>query len=173
MDTLSEMWPSCQHPEFVLCKRIIANGALQYWRQCVECGTGTAVARNRLTPSELDTPHTWDDTLSTRYYAEASRRRTEAWNRKQQERIEQENQTSREWWTAYNRYLQSPQWKERRQRVLERDNYLCQGCLTRRATQVHHLTYERVGNEMMFDLISICTPCHDALHEDKSQRRAA
>lgn len=30
--------------------------------------------------------------------------------------------------------------------------------------EVHHLTYERVGYEMLFDLISVCDPCHEQLH---------
>jgi hypothetical protein len=25
---------------------------------------------------------------------------------------------------------------------------------------VHHLTYERIGNELMSDLLAVCNPCH-------------
>ena len=32
------------------------------------------------------------------------------------------------------------------------------------ATQAHHLIYERVFDEPLFDLISICTPFHEKLH---------
>lgn len=69
-----------------------------------------------------------------------------------------------EWWSRYTAYLNTPQWQDRRRRVLERDNYLCQGCLKREATQVHHLTYDHMGNEPLFELVAICTVCHSALH---------
>lgn len=28
---------------------------------------------------------------------------------------------------------------------------------------VHHLTYERIGDELMSDLLAVCNPCHDWL----------
>lgn len=49
--------------------------------------------------------------------------------------------------------------------MLTRDNYLCQGCRVRRATQVHHLTYDHVGNEFLFELVAICETCHTRLHD--------
>ena len=67
------------------------------------------------------------------------------------------------WSKKYNEYLQSYQWQDKRLRVLERDNYLCQSCLEQDATQVHHLTYKHVGNEPLFDLISVCDECHKSI----------
>lgn len=72
----------------------------------------------------------------------------------------------KEFFKQHDDYLKSPQWREIRQAVLKRDNYICQGCLLVKATQVHHKTYERWKNEMAFDLISLCTPCHNKLHAD-------
>ena len=57
-----------------------------------------------------------------------------------------------------------PDWEPLRQKILKRDNYLCQGCHARRATTAHHLTYDRLGSEMDFDLIAVCTPCHIRIH---------
>jgi 5-methylcytosine-specific restriction endonuclease McrA len=71
---------------------------------------------------------------------------------------------SEHWWRQYNTYLESPEWKARRKAVLERDEFLCQGCRKQRATQVHHLTYDRKGNEMLFDLVAVCDECHEAIH---------
>lgn len=69
------------------------------------------------------------------------------------------------WWRQYETYLNSEKWKDKRRRVLDRDGHLCQACLKRPATQAHHKSYEFVGQEPLFDLISVCKPCHDKLHE--------
>jgi 5-methylcytosine-specific restriction endonuclease McrA len=69
------------------------------------------------------------------------------------------------WWAWYSAYLVSPKWYALRDRVLMRDRYRCQvsGCPSP-ATQVHHLTYERVGAESLDDLVSVCDPCHELCH---------
>jgi 5-methylcytosine-specific restriction endonuclease McrA len=36
--------------------------------------------------------------------------------------------------------------------------------LDRQADVVHHLTYERLGNELLIDLVSLCNGCHDQAH---------
>lgn len=65
----------------------------------------------------------------------------------------------------YHQYLQSDAWKQKRQAILIRDSYLCQGCLHRRAVDVHHTTYSHIFRELMFQLISLCRQCHDAVHD--------
>lgn len=66
----------------------------------------------------------------------------------------------------YSEYLKSPAWREMRKLVLQRDNNICQGCLVKEATQVHHLTYDNVYNELAFQLISVCDECHNKIHND-------
>lgn len=71
----------------------------------------------------------------------------------------------------YQQYLQSPEWRLKRDAVMKRDNRLCQGCLKNQATQVHHLTYDRIFNEMLFDLVAICHECHiNNVHRNKVER---
>ena len=73
-----------------------------------------------------------------------------------------------EWWAKYNAYLCSPEWIAKRGAVLKRDSWLCQSCLSRPATQVHHLTYDHAFNEPLFDLVSVCKTCHGRLtHLDR------
>lgn len=74
---------------------------------------------------------------------------------------------------VYDEYLSTPEWDARRRKVLERDGYLCQACRVNRATQAHHLTYDRVGHEPLFDLIAICTECHAALHNAERLQKVA
>ena len=90
-------------------------------------------------------------------------KRQERYARENAQREAQRVQESKAWWAWYNGYLESPQWKRRRQLALERDGGICQGCRVRKAVQVHHLTYERVGNEMLFDLVSVCLECHERI----------
>ena len=70
----------------------------------------------------------------------------------------------------YLEYLASKKWQIKRQLVFERDNYKCQNCIENRADEVHHLTYERLFDEDLEDLISMCTNCHRKLHEDLREK---
>lgn len=63
----------------------------------------------------------------------------------------------------YGLYLQSKEWREKREHVLRRDNRECQLC-GELARHVHHLTYERIYNEALYDLVSLCAGCHDMIH---------
>ena len=88
-------------------------------------------------------------------------RREAEWQERARERERQRIEDNERWWTWYDEYLQSTEWRARRQAVLERANFTCQGCGTRRATQVHHLTYVHAGHEMLWELVAICEPCHE------------
>lgn len=83
-------------------------------------------------------------------------------------RIQQENdiRVSKE----YAEYLGSEKWARIRSRVMERAGGVCEGCLERPATQAHHLTYEHLFDEFVFELVALCTTCHDRLHaEDRRE----
>ncbi len=85
------------------------------------------------------------------------------WVERQKER-EVENQ---KWWNEYTAYLNSPEWKARRSLVLKRAKNICEGCLLASAVQVHHTTYEHVRNELLFELVALCTSCHNRAHDGK------
>lgn len=68
------------------------------------------------------------------------------------------------WWAVYGAYLKSPEWQALRVQVLERAAGRCEDCGDAVATQVHHLTYRRVGDEHVDDLRAICNRCHDHRH---------
>jgi hypothetical protein len=65
-------------------------------------------------------------------------------------------------WNWYARYLACSDWAALRQQVLARDEHTCR--CGEPATQVHHLTYARVGHERLTDLVAICDACHDLRH---------
>lgn len=69
--------------------------------------------------------------------------------------------------SIYHGYLDTANWKIKRKKVLERDDWLCQGCLEEEATDVHHLTYDNIYNEFMYQLVSLCEGCHKRIHANK------
>jgi hypothetical protein len=64
-----------------------------------------------------------------------------------------------DWWRSYSRYLGTRRWRWRRRLVILRDGGGCRECYAR-GTDVHHLTYERVGHERLGDLVLLCAECH-------------
>ena len=38
-------------------------------------------------------------------------------------------------------------------------------------TQCHHLTYENVGEEFLFELVALCSDCHERLHQKRRERQ--
>lgn len=69
-----------------------------------------------------------------------------------------------EWLRRYKAYLKSPEWKEKRERVLEFWDYGCATCSSKVDLHVHHRTYIRVGEERLTDLIVLCEICHEKFH---------
>jgi 5-methylcytosine-specific restriction endonuclease McrA len=78
-----------------------------------------------------------------------------------------------EWWRAYNAYLLTDRWNQRRSVVMRRSNGICEGCGTRQAVQVHHLRYPQgclpgseqwLAQEKLWDLQATCRECHDDVH---------
>ncbi len=70
------------------------------------------------------------------------------------------------WWRVYSEYLDSPEWKLKRQQVLEVDQGQCLSCKGK-AEIVHHLNYHTVGDEDLGSLVSLCHDCHTRIHEEK------
>jgi hypothetical protein len=71
----------------------------------------------------------------------------------------------------YATYMRSRAWRQRRAMILDRDGHRCQSCGSTSRLTVHHLTYERLGNENWGDLVTLCQGCHDWVHG--KQRRPA
>lgn len=64
----------------------------------------------------------------------------------------------------YDAYLQTETWQAKRAKILARCGGLCEGCGERRALEVHHLTYAHFGDELLFELVALCKPCHGRVH---------
>lgn len=64
------------------------------------------------------------------------------------------------WRAQYHRYLRSPEWKDKKERVLRRDGYQCRSCQGIPATEVHHTTYRYGRYTPDYLLVSLCSHCH-------------
>lgn len=135
----------------------IAGGGKAFYRQCLGCGRrlGNAIKRDLLPhypvpPADLELQqiyqHKWDEWRS--------------------DLMQKDRQARDAWWEKYTAYLNTEEWQRKRDLVLDRDGHLCQGCLKKRATVVHHLTYAHAFNELLFELMSLCRDCHDACHDE-------
>lgn len=72
----------------------------------------------------------------------------------------------------YNEYLNSPEWKERRNRILKRDRFQCRMCGSGKNLRVHHIHYpEILGTESDEDLITVCDSCHKKIHGNDLRKR--
>jgi hypothetical protein len=63
----------------------------------------------------------------------------------------------------YHKYLQTERWRTKSRTVLQRDP-VCKACGAASSEQAHHLTYDRIYREPLFDLVGVCRPCHARLH---------
>lgn len=79
-------------------------------------------------------------------------------------RYKDANERVRGW--LYRTYIDSTAWFRKRRERLEIDGHRCQGfmCFRTDCLEVHHKTYERIGDERMEDLITLCESCHEIQH---------
>lgn len=163
MDTLEKAQEKthCNHPQVKLTRRIYSNDTVHYVEQCQRCGSAVRSVKKSSIDNRAAVP-IFDEEKQQQW----QRHTKEVWKEYTADNVQKRAEESNEWWAQYNEYLVSSEWLEKRRRVLERDNYICQACLVRKATEVHHLTYAHTFDEPLFDLVSVCRICHRRLHKE-------
>lgn len=146
---------ACAHVHRELRLRIIADGRKAHYRQCVVCGyAGNAISgkvaevelRGRIAPPfDNDLEHFWR-------------------GRKHAEYVYTYKQIAPMLRAEYDAYLASEAWAQRRAAAIRKANGICECCEYFSATQAHHVTYERIGQEHESDLIAVCSFCHGLMH---------
>lgn len=149
---------ACEHRALEVRRAVVAGGQVQYRSQCVECGepVGTAIAHSKAPSNAPEFDHALLD--------QRRKAHEEQYEAIIQKHVRLQKAKESKFWKKYKVYLASPEWKSKRERVLKRANRLCEGCLERQATQVHHLTYKHWSEEFLFELVAVCDPCHERLH---------
>ena len=77
---------------------------------------------------------------------------------------------------TYEEYMRSPQWRLKRGQRLKIDKNTCQQCgatSKQYRLEVHHLTYERLGDEGIEDLQTLCIICHPLATSEQRRKRYA
>lgn len=65
----------------------------------------------------------------------------------------------------YEEYLNSSKWRCISDKRKRHDHYECVFCHSKENLNVHHKTYDRLGNEDLKDLITVCKSCHIKIHD--------
>jgi hypothetical protein len=156
------MMDACLHARSQLWRLTLRNGVEQVRPVCQDCHYILgAVAKHTLGEGYASLPRG--------SYEEARERYHTRWERDFEERQRQKRSA---FFAEYSAYLRSPTWCSLRQRVLRRANGVCEACLERRATQVHHRTYDHVFAEFAFELAAVCDACHARLHPREDEAAA-
>jgi hypothetical protein len=64
---------------------------------------------------------------------------------------------------SYSAYLQSSHWHDFKKWVKQKQCFCCSARAV--PLQVHHITYERIGDELPKDVVTVCDKCHEVIHE--------
>lgn len=138
-----------------------ADGKPFYRIQCADCGQKLSHSLPHSSVPNRERCPPWDEELYQRRLREGAA----AYGQCRKAAIARRKA---EWRAVYRRYLASADWQSVRERVFRRAFVTCEGCWEARATEVHHLTYAHVGDELLFELVAICRPCHERLHPSAS-----
>jgi 5-methylcytosine-specific restriction endonuclease McrA len=148
----------CRHQRQSLKRYPLSNGTFQVRSQCDECGllNGMAISRSKFQARPESLP--WVD------QQRAEDAKADKLNHSIDAASDREAKRREEWFKKYDEYLKSEKWAKKREMALLRDKGVCQGCFFKKATEVHHLTYGNWGDELIFQLVSLCHDCHIKVH---------
>jgi hypothetical protein len=136
--------------------------------QCSRCGGWLAAKKCDVSPAEYQNASPFNPQIEAEWTKQKQAYTRELFDAEREASRAKSLDTFR---NEEEEFLASPRWSEMRRLVLKRANGICEGCLTRRATQVHHVNYDRrFGREMLFDLRAVCGGCHDAIHDPEDKR---
>jgi 5-methylcytosine-specific restriction endonuclease McrA len=77
-----------------------------------------------------------------------------------------------EWSERYNERVNSDAWKARKRELIRWRGQFCERCGLHGPLDLHHKTYERLGEEMDDDLELVCRDCHDRFADPERAERA-
>jgi 5-methylcytosine-specific restriction endonuclease McrA len=157
----------CEHSNVEYRKQTHAGG-FRVLQQCIDCGDygpnggrsfsfQTVLAETGV-PAGLLKPFDENAFQAAREHAQQRYREG-----LETERLEARRRDFEEWCAKAAPYYASRAWAARRAKVFKRDNYTCQACRDRPATEVHHLSYAHFGEEPLFELTSVCEACHQRI----------
>lgn len=150
----------CKHERSEIRYRLASNGGKMFKHQCLRCGELVgkwiphAEVENKDAITEIDDEFKrFNIVLKMELRSELLKLQAEI--------------NKNDFFKDYSVYLQSDEWRQKRQLVFSRCDNMCEGCGTRYAAEVHHLTYAHYKNEFLFELVGLCKECHHRIHQTK------
>jgi hypothetical protein len=67
--------------------------------------------------------------------------------------------------TSYEDYLETKHWQQFKEKYAHKHKKQCTMCDNKENIHLHHITYERVGNETFEDVVYLCSGCHLKVHQ--------
>ena len=125
--------------------------------------------RENMTPKEIkiiDTLATLNDDgyLPDEYFNHVMSVLNEAWKETEFWYVDNQSQ-------PYKEYLQSEHWKKKRREAIAEGGGKCMICGNTDNLHVHHITYEHLGNEAIYELACLCHECHQDVHVIKEKMK--
>ncbi|MEM7779453.1 MAG: hypothetical protein AAF697_03560 [Pseudomonadota bacterium] len=154
----------CSHEHSEPMALIISDGRKQVYRCCTECGERIGSAMSQKDKAWVDSLPTESLALSERYTDRRNQERHEIMLRLARQQFSERGRFTK----AYRDYLESDDWRKRRELILKRCGGVCEGCGIEPATEVHHLSYEHFMEEFLFELVGLCHSCHERCHLDEA-----
>ena len=155
-DILQKYYHSvCIHPVRSPKKVEISDGRIQVFEICESCGSKTGSALKQSDKEWVAGLSFLDPTIEAHY--ESLRQDTlkdDLLKLAYLQRDERGRQSE-----DYQNYKRSNKWLTKRSKVLQRCNYICEGCGDNEATQVYNTKLNNLGNEFLFDLKGVCGDC--------------
>ncbi|MEI6322000.1 MAG: hypothetical protein WCP60_02710 [bacterium] len=146
----------CHHYESESRIKLDSMGNPRIVLQCITCGKRMSkdISTENFTPAQLDAMPRWDAQLQKKFYALAGIAWYEQKKANDGASLPKDSED----------YLLSDKWKGICDKVMARAKMTCEGCGSKPAVQVHHLTYRRFGDEMLFDLVAVCEECRGKIN---------
>ena len=78
--------------------------------------------------------------------------------------------STRERVTSYGDYLQTRHWAITKAKSISNAHYACDKCGSQSGLHVHHVSYDRIGEEELDDLRVLCNSCHKKEHKHSIEK---
>ena len=159
-EELRKHWASqCAHPSTELRELRVAGGGIQRREQCLVCGARLGNSVKAPADGSSLTPD--DESLIKDWEAQRELSHNEIIHR----HIDLQEKERANYRVNYREYLRTEKWRKKRSKIMARAAGFCEGCGDREPSEVHHLTYDNVGDEFLFQLVALCGPCHERVHD--------
>ena len=156
----------CEHYEQEIREITYSNESKHYVFQCLKCGSNIKGVKKDLVVGRINS---FDIAIQENFTNQQTKEIdyiTSEYDKKLkllEDNNKKEQIKTDKWY--HNEYLKSPEWLIKKNKVLLRSQGICEGCRESEAMVVHHLTYEHIGDEFLFELVALCKECHYKIHK--------